>query len=156
MCVDIWYCYHAVFAFCNSAIIDHHPDTFSLLWAHWVWISWSVGLKILIRRFPPSESPTLDRLCKRCTLSPVSPAKLKLRAFYIGRVFVRYYFGFKARLCIKFWCYSHRHTYEVLQEMYSKYSRTSMARTPLGPWKLVRDRGSSSQWGLIKEPGQEA
>ena len=27
----------------------------------------------------------------------------------------------------------------------SKYSRTSMARTPLGPWKYVRDRGSSSQ-----------
>ena len=26
-----------------------------------------------------------------------------------------------------------------------KYSRTLMARTPLGPWKLVRDRGSSSQ-----------
>ena len=25
------------------------------------------------------------------------------------------------------------------------YSRTSMARTPLGPCKLVRDRGSSSQ-----------
>ena len=36
------------------------------------------------------------------------------------------------------------------------YSRTSMARTPLGPWKLVRDRGSSSQWGLIIAPGQEA
>ena len=25
-----------------------------------------------------------------------------------------------------------------------KYSRTSVARTPLGPRKLVRDRGSSS------------
>ena len=24
------------------------------------------------------------------------------------------------------------------------YSRTSMARPPLGPWQLVRDRGSSS------------
>ena len=36
------------------------------------------------------------------------------------------------------------------------YNRTSMARTPLGPWKLVRDRGSSSQWGLIIAPGQEA
>ena len=35
------------------------------------------------------------------------------------------------------------------------YSRTSVARTPLGPWKLVRDRGSSSQWGLIIAPGQE-
>ena len=36
------------------------------------------------------------------------------------------------------------------------YSRTSVARTPLGPRKLVRDRGSSSQWGLIIAPGQEA
>ena len=35
------------------------------------------------------------------------------------------------------------------------YSRTSVARTPLGPWKLVRERGSSSEWGLIKAPGQE-
>ena len=26
----------------------------------------------------------------------------------------------------------------------SKYSRTSMARTSLGPWKFVRDMGSSS------------
>ena len=25
------------------------------------------------------------------------------------------------------------------------YSRTSMARTPLGPWKIVRAMGSSSQ-----------
>ena len=25
-----------------------------------------------------------------------------------------------------------------------KYSRTSMARTPSGPWKYVRDRGSTS------------
>ena len=38
----------------------------------------------------------------------------------------------------------------------SKYSRNSMAGTPLGLWKLVRDRGSSSQWGLIIAPGQEA
>ena len=38
----------------------------------------------------------------------------------------------------------------------STYSRTSMARTPLGPWKLVRDRGSWSQWGLIIAPDQEA
>ena len=37
----------------------------------------------------------------------------------------------------------------------SKYSRTSMARTPLGPWKVVRDRCSSIQWGLIiaQRPG---
>ena len=38
----------------------------------------------------------------------------------------------------------------------STYSRTSAARTPLGPWKLVRDRGSSSQWGLIIAPDQKA
>ena len=38
----------------------------------------------------------------------------------------------------------------------SKYSRTSMARTSLEPWKLVRDMGSSSDWGLIMAPDQEA
>ena len=37
-----------------------------------------------------------------------------------------------------------------------KYSRISMARTPSGPLKLVRDRGSSSQRGLIIAPGQGA
>ena len=37
-----------------------------------------------------------------------------------------------------------------------QYSRTSMARTPLGPWKFVRDMGSSSHWGLILAPVQEA
>ena len=31
-----------------------------------------------------------------------------------------------------------------------------MAWTPLGPWKLVWDRGTSSQLGLIIAPGQEA
>ena len=36
------------------------------------------------------------------------------------------------------------------------YSRTSMARTPLGPWKIVRAMGSSSQWRLIMAPGREA
>ena len=35
------------------------------------------------------------------------------------------------------------------------YRRTSMPRTPLGPWKLVRDRCSSSQWGLIIAPSQK-
>ena len=29
----------------------------------------------------------------------------------------------------------------------SKYNRTSMAWTSLGPWKFVRDMGSSSHWG---------
>ena len=30
-------------------------------------------------------------------------------------------------------------------ETFGNYSRTSVARTHLGPWKLVRDRDSSSQ-----------
>ena len=38
----------------------------------------------------------------------------------------------------------------------TKYNRTSMARTSLGPWKFVRDMGSSSFWGLILALGQEA
>ena len=36
------------------------------------------------------------------------------------------------------------------------YSRTSMARTLLGPWKIVRAMGSSSQWRLVMAPGREA
>ena len=36
------------------------------------------------------------------------------------------------------------------------YSRTSMARTPLGPWKSIRAMGSSSQWRLIMAPGRKA
>ena len=32
-----------------------------------------------------------------------------------------------------------------VQDYVYNYSRTSMARTALGPWILVRDRGSSSQ-----------
>ena len=35
------------------------------------------------------------------------------------------------------------------------YSRASMAGTSLGPWKLVPDMGSLSQWGLIIAPGQD-
>ena len=31
-----------------------------------------------------------------------------------------------------------------------------MARTSLGPWKFVRDMGSSSHFGLTMTPGQEA
>ena len=38
---------------------------------------------------------------------------------------------------------------------YPQYSQTSMARTSLGPWKFVREMGSSSQWDLIMAPGQE-
>ena len=36
------------------------------------------------------------------------------------------------------------------------YSRTSIARTSLGPWKFVRDMGSSSHWELIIAQGQKA
>ena len=35
--------------------------------------------------------------------------------------------------------------YSMVFDAQAIYSRTSMARTPLGPLKLVRDRGSSSQ-----------
>ena len=35
------------------------------------------------------------------------------------------------------------------------YSRTSMARTSLGPSKIVWDMGSASHWGLFMVPGQE-
>ena len=31
-----------------------------------------------------------------------------------------------------------------------------MARISLGPWKIVRDMGGSSHWGLIMVPSQEA
>ena len=36
------------------------------------------------------------------------------------------------------------------------YSRTPMAQTSLGPYKFVRDKSSSSHWGLIMVPGQQA
>ena len=36
------------------------------------------------------------------------------------------------------------------------YSRISMARTSLGPWKFIRNMGSLSHWGLIMAPVQEA
>ena len=36
------------------------------------------------------------------------------------------------------------------------YSRTLMAWTSLGLWKSVWDMSSSSHWGLIMMPGQEA
>ena len=36
------------------------------------------------------------------------------------------------------------------------YIRISMARTPLEPWKYVRDRGSSSLWVLIIASDQVA
>ena len=45
--------------------------------------------------------------------------------------------------------------YAVLQTTMLKYSRTSMARTSMGPQKIVRDMGSSSHWGIIMVPGQE-
>ena len=36
------------------------------------------------------------------------------------------------------------------------YSRNSIARTPLGPWRFNLVLGRSSNWGLIIAPGQEA
>ena len=36
------------------------------------------------------------------------------------------------------------------------YSRTSMARTSLGPWQFARNMDSSSHWGLIMAQVQEA
>ena len=42
------------------------------------------------------------------------------------------------------------------RRVFVMYSRTAMARTSLGPWKFVRDMGSSSHWGLIMAPSQEA
>ena len=36
------------------------------------------------------------------------------------------------------------------------YSRTSMARTSVGPWKFVRDMGSSSHWELFIAQGEKA
>ena len=38
----------------------------------------------------------------------------------------------------------------------TNYGRTSIAQTPIGPGKLIRDRGSSNQSGLIIAQGQEA
>ena len=50
--------------------------------------------------------------------------------------------------------------FHVYQEPYlmseMTYSRTSIARTSLGPGKFVRDMGNSSHWGLIMAQGQEA
>ena len=36
------------------------------------------------------------------------------------------------------------------------YSRTSMARASLGPWKFVLDMGGSSRGGLIMVSGRDA
>ena len=49
--------------------------------------------------------------------------------------------------------------FAILSALYrtsSSYCKTLMARTALGPWKFIRDMGSSSHWGLIMAPGQEA
>ena len=40
--------------------------------------------------------------------------------------------------------------------IYDHLQSTSKARTSFGPWKFVRDIGSSSHWGLIIVSGQEA
>ena len=46
--------------------------------------------------------------------------------------------------------------YIPLRVLYYIYSRTSTAQTSLGPWKFVRDLGSSSHLGLIMAPDQIA
>ena len=53
-------------------------------------------------------------------------------------------------------CQARRRQHRSRHHPETNYSRTSMARTSLGPWKFVRDMGSSSHWGLIMEPVQEA
>ena len=64
--------------------------------------------------------------------------------------------------------YSSKNTYiglngyqstKVVYSIHSKpepiYSWTSMTRTLFGPWKHIRDMGSSSHWGFIMAPGQK-
>ena len=48
-----------------------------------------------------------------------------------------------------------QHVFVEKWEKISNYSRTSMARTSLGSWKLVRGMGSSSHSGLIMAPSQK-
>ena len=36
------------------------------------------------------------------------------------------------------------------------YSKTSVVRTSLGPWKFIREMGSSNHRGLVMAPCQEA
>ena len=38
---------------------------------------------------------------------------------------------------------------KIKQKSKQIYSKTSMARTSLGPWKVIREMGSQSHWGLI-------
>ena len=44
----------------------------------------------------------------------------------------------------------------IMVEKCCNYSRTSMARTSLGPENIVQDIGSSSHWVFIIVPGQGA
>ena len=54
------------------------------------------------------------------------------------------------------WNEHHIITSESVLRISRVYSRTSLARTALGPWKFVRGMGSSSNWGFIIAPGQGA
>ena len=49
-----------------------------------------------------------------------------------------------------------KHGHNSAGLLFALYNRTSMARTSSGPWKFVRDMGSSNHWGLIMAPVQEA
>ena len=81
--------------------------------------------------------------CISCRRSSASENMPKLEAGMVREISVYTYFDEKLIASTDF-------------SKVSLYSRTSMARTPLGPWKLVRDRGSSSEWKLIIALGQEA
>ena len=52
--------------------------------------------------------------------------------------------------------YRPSHDAVITSDQTLHYCRTSMARTSLGPWKFVRDMGSSSHWRLIMAQDQEA
>ena len=65
--------------------------------------------------------------------------KARLRLRTQCQCFVNYY-------KLTHWSHSNRMVWTTLWTE-TKYSRTSMTRTSLGPWKFVRDMGSSSHWG---------
>ena len=46
--------------------------------------------------------------------------------------------------------------YLSMYHPFLKNYTTFMARASLGTWKFIRDMGSSSHWGFIMAPGQEA
>ena len=56
--------------FSDTAITDRHSDTtFFQLRAHWVWISWSIGLEKSFGHVPPVGVESSIPACKASTLS---------------------------------------------------------------------------------------